>query len=596
MRPTRLLLAALTGVLLLVAASRIVRLGGLEMNWDEVWSVWQTFGSPQDILRWTPFDWPPLYFLTLAGWKALVGFFPLVLRYLSASAFLIGSACTYRAVRRIWGERAAFLSVLIYGAMGLSIFLSLVVRGYAFLLALTPLALWLTVRYFDRPTVRRAVVLALCLGAMFYIHFIAAFVFVLLGIYTLLVYRRAVWRWWLPGVIGGALAAPELISRWATITNRTGYNATITLPPLPEALVRMFASYTGPYAPLWAVLFLLAAVLLLFRRVRPSTLALLIWIAGPLPIYLFHSRLGLFQDIRYLWWVLPGLALWMGVGLARLPRVAYGVLSAGLVIVMFLPAALDQYQSDVYHHREPFEANFKLLRQHMQVGDVLLIDPNCIQCAPPEAWTYFMRLYFPNGLQFVTSPEGHRRIWYVSRDWMQDPATKKALLEKHVASTFFGPPTFLFRLYEGPPDEQGILFANGMRFHGAEIDGLSSPEGITLLEGQRLRLRLWWSVDRPVERDYSTSIQVPSEANPIQLDGPPQVQDAPTATSQWTPGRYYIDERDVQLPYPMKPGHYTFFLTVYQWWDGTRIAAPGMGKDLLLPIQSMTITSWSHGW
>src|SRR5262245_80837 len=102
-RRNHLILAALTGLLLLVAASRIVRLGAMEMNWDEVWSVWQTFGSPQEVLRWTPFDWPPLYFLTLAGWKALVGFFPFVLRYLSASAFLIGSACTYRAVRRIWG-------------------------------------------------------------------------------------------------------------------------------------------------------------------------------------------------------------------------------------------------------------------------------------------------------------------------------------------------------------------------------------------------------------------------------------------------------------------------------------------------------------
>lgn len=49
-------LPLLTLTLLLVAASRLLRLDDLTMNPDEVWSIRQTFGSVGDILRWTPCD------------------------------------------------------------------------------------------------------------------------------------------------------------------------------------------------------------------------------------------------------------------------------------------------------------------------------------------------------------------------------------------------------------------------------------------------------------------------------------------------------------------------------------------------------------
>ncbi|MDL1885970.1 hypothetical protein FBR01_20330, partial [Anaerolineae bacterium CFX8] len=67
-RALAILLAAL---LLLIAASRIPRLHEPQMNQDEIWSVWQTLGSPAQIIRWTPYDWPPLYYLALGTWRGL---------------------------------------------------------------------------------------------------------------------------------------------------------------------------------------------------------------------------------------------------------------------------------------------------------------------------------------------------------------------------------------------------------------------------------------------------------------------------------------------------------------------------------------------
>src|SRR5207237_8810688 len=62
-------LALLTCVLLLVAASRIARLNTLEMDQDEIWTVWQTLGSPTQIISWTPYDWSPLSYLIFGAWQ-----------------------------------------------------------------------------------------------------------------------------------------------------------------------------------------------------------------------------------------------------------------------------------------------------------------------------------------------------------------------------------------------------------------------------------------------------------------------------------------------------------------------------------------------
>src|SRR5690606_4825880 len=50
-------LVMLVVALLLIAAARTMRLTTFEMHHDEVWSVWQTFGTPAQIIDWTPFDW-----------------------------------------------------------------------------------------------------------------------------------------------------------------------------------------------------------------------------------------------------------------------------------------------------------------------------------------------------------------------------------------------------------------------------------------------------------------------------------------------------------------------------------------------------------
>ncbi len=588
--PARWLPAA-TLALLLIAASRILRLGGLiDLGNDEIWSIWQALGTPGQILAWTPYDWPPLYFLLLGAWRALAGLHPVVLRYLALLAFLPACAIVWRVAWRLTGSRGAgVLGMLAYSALGYAIFASLYVRGYMLVLLYAPLALWLALRYFARPTFRRALPLGITLALMFWTTLSLIGAFLALGLFTLIVFPRQVWRWWLPGLIAGALALPQIISKAALGVSRVEAVAEQALPPLVEALGGLFVDFTANAPLAWAAILILAGALLVIRRGRPSpriVTGLLAWVLTPAILYALNPLLGLFSDTRYLGWAIVGLALLAALGLARLPR--GGRLLAGGVLagLMFLPVSFQRYE----HFPAPIGENMAWLADHLQAGDVLLLDPNC-SCTAAEEWDYYGRVYFPQGIRFVDAPEGHRRVWYVTWQSRQDPDLEARVNAGRQPGIFVGPPEHLIRLYEGPPDSAGVRFEPGIRFHGLEI--LDAPLLPVRHEGEPLALRLWWSAEEPLDADYSISIQLYREETlALQLDGPAQVGGEALDTSRWEPGALYADERTLLLPDQLPRGQYTIKLTVYQWWDNTRLPAPGVDENTLLPVGAFSVVSW----
>jgi hypothetical protein len=587
-------------LMLLVAASRFTRLDEMAMNPDEVWSAWQTLGTPAQILQWTPYDWPPLYYLTLGAWRGLTGPFPTTLRVLSALVFMIGAAISYRFMRRLRGESAGILAMLAYAALGYGILLSIEVRGYALLLALMPLSLWLTIRYYERPHWKRAVPLALALNVMFYTSLTSVGAIVILGLYALVVYRRAIWRGWLPGLLTALLALPEILTKWGTVTTRVKATATLTPLPFFQALADLFARYAGYPVIIWALLFVAASAAIVYQRGfrYPHVRAFAIWvIVIPVILYLLNPILGFFSA-RYAWWVMLGIALWTGWGLSHLPRI--GTISAALLLagLAFYPLPMTG-EYNIWGTRSPLAANFEWLRGHLQGGDMILAD-SANECGSQEEWDYFLRAYFPNGLQFIERPESYRRVWHIYFDGRQNSATQQALDTAHVPGIFVGPAACVFRLYEGPPNVNGIAFENGMRFHGADVMENQLPRFGPFVrhEGEIVRLRLWWSAERQIDRDYSVGIYLLREGSgPIltQTDSAPQVvypQDAPHATSQWQPNGFYIEERELTLPYPLRDDHYEINLAVYYWEDQRRIPAPGVNSDTLLPLIPLKIKAY----
>lgn len=602
-----------TLTLLLIAVSRFMLLPQLTFDQDEVWSVWQTFGSLQEIIARTPFDWPAGYYLLVGLWRVLAGYMPFSLRVFSALWFMMGCAFTYQFARKLFkDEHAAWLVMLSYAALGYVVYLSVLLRAYAVIMALLPFGFILVMRYFEKPSLRRAVQLGLLMAAMFYLTLSAVFPFAVFGGFSLFLYGRRIWRWVFPGLVAFIAATPELLNKMSMVTRRTAVLFDRNLPPVHIAVAEMFGEYVGTVIIIWIALVLIASIMILFRSKQGLSwrnLFIILWIIlGPVLLYYINSRTGFFKP-RYGWWIALAIALWLGYGLSHLPRMAS--FGAGIVLVMLMFLVSPEQIADYKEPIPDFEPNFAWLAEHYIAGDVVVVDPSC-GCMRLEVWDYYERVYFPNGLNIVLEPQSHhRRVWYIRKIDHEDIVLFNAVKEERVSAIFSGGPAFFTQLYVGAPDPEGILFENGLRFHGYEVlDNLRIDNAqIVRREGSSLRIRLWWSVDEPLTQEYSIGIQVfdPSgswEGLYAQNDAAPQAiylqpnlydfSSPPNSMILWEQGQLYIEERIIELPYAarLQRTQFTVFLTVYQWWDGLRIPALETNGDDLLPLFDFTLMAW----
>jgi hypothetical protein len=590
----------LTVALALVFLSRVIFLDQRQFNYDEVWHAWQTAERLDQVFLWLPYDWPPLYFVLLWAWQQLTGSDPLTLRASSVLIFMVACAAMYRLGRRWWGTHSAGMGALLaFAALGYYVFLSGYFRAYVLLLLLMPLALLAMFAYFDRPNLRRALLLALAMAAMFYTNLTAVVFFALMGGVSLLYYPRCVWRWWLPGLAAFALAVPEILAKLSVVTRRHAGMGE-ALPPFGEGWASIVAQFFGEYAPLWAVGALLGSIWLLHRRRLGARgwMTLGIWVVLlPLAVYLLDRVLGFFTA-QYSWWIGGGLVLFWAAVFVALPRVGQAGLAAAWALSMFVSFNYEAYSKTLL----PFERTLRVVAPYVQRGDVFLLDPKCY-CGSPMEWTFYQQLYYPTGFRFVDDPAGFPRVWYVSADGWQDPSTLARVREGRIPSKFVGPWNLLIRLYEGPPDPIGVRWPNGMRFHGFQVmEGERfSYQPLVRREGEPVTVRLWWSADKPIEADLSVTLQLVSAGRILaQSDGAPQLihldpnasHRLPEQTSQWQPSVMYVEERTLYIPAAASHSDWTLALGVYQWWDGVRLLPETPHQDGLLPLAKLNIMAW----
>lgn len=560
--------------------------------------MWQTMGSPAQIIEWTPFDWAPGYYLLLGAWRGLVGIDPVILRFLSVLFSLLTIAVIYRVALRLTQRHSGgILAFMIYAIMGFTVYQGVILRGYSMLSFLGCLAFWLMLRYFARPTWRRGILLGAVLGAMLYTHYSAVFAFAAYGLYTLMTSPRRILRWLLPVAVLAILNIPQLPKQSQYLFTQSNFGA----KPLPievwENLRMLFVDFSGD--AWWVILLalLLAAVFYLHRRqVSRPMIALGLWVLMPLFLYISPAAAQIFSDPvtgtylpRYFWWLSLPLVLWIAWGLSRAPRFVMRGIGALLVAGVLLPIPT-RYQENV----PPFMSVFSQLAPEVRAGDVFLIDPNFPERFSPYQWQYFTQVYFPSGINFVDEPGLHRRIWYISVNGGQDVATLEALNTDYVPGKFIGPWSFLVQLYQSPPDREGILFENGMRFHGADISGAEEPATTVYRAGETLDVRLWWSVDAPPARDYSIGLYLFDSTNALRTENnsAPLIDALPSETSRWETRRYYLDEREIVLPSQVQTQMFTLDMAVYQWWDGQRIEGDGVNADQLLHLSQFEINTW----
>ncbi|MBI1276815.1 MAG: hypothetical protein GC179_01670 [Anaerolineaceae bacterium] len=599
----------ITLVLLFVAASRAIRINDFHLDNDEIWSIWQTMGTPQQIISWTSPTEHPTYFLLLDAWKQIAGIDPFVLRYLSLLLCLPGVAFMYRALNRQHGFTAGLIAALAYYAFAVSQFTSLQTRSYVFAQIALPLFLWFSLRYFDHPNWKRAILLAFSLFLLYVGTITIVPALALMGLYLLIMYRWRIWTGIFPAIVALILIAPDFIyNKLLRVQEHSSVSRMYKLPPLPQAWFDFFSYFTS-VPPLWYLLVVIALGTIIFayrhqsrlldnRHIHFSTqsLDLVFWLGWlilvPLLLYMFDAQLGFFVPTRYGWWYVFGVAIFLGIALARLPNTGRFIVALAFIALAFFPFRLNNFGFIV----TPLGENLKWLREHMDANDALMLDPN-ISCNFPEEWDYYTRLYFPDGLRYVDHPEGTQRLWYVEPRDEASQQVEKELTQTRVPGRFVGPPGCFFRLYEAPPDPVGVLYPNGMRFHGAEImDGDRPLNGIPVMrEGQPFKVRVWWSVDKQVPLDYSVSLSLSRVVIESNWDSAPNIvfpEGAPHETSRWQPGQIYVEERDLQIPYPYSRGGLALNLVVYWFGDNQRLITDGVAADGNRFLKRIEVVAW----
>ncbi len=575
---------------------------------DEIWSLWHVQGSFSDAMSRVPYDWPPLFSIVAWVWTQIVGPALEASRVLMIQFALLSLVFIYRATLLFYeriapqagGKRgAAWVAMVATISMSYLVFSAVEVRAYGLALMLGALALWLTLRWMQRPASWwRTGLLALVLALEFYSTYTSLLYIAFLSVLVIVVRPRLAIRWTAVGILTTLFALPTMPQ---FISNALGRLNTMPQPPdaFPQEMVKIYTLFGGTqiHVLVMGIALLIVLFIAFQRRINwRFALMLVIWVSIPAVVYFVKPNRE-FLSVRYMWWVALGLVVLIGAATVYLPRKVQWVVVVLLLGMNFLPIDWLQFRS-VETEAVPMRLVLSWFEQNIRPGDVVIKDPYCV-CGAPIAWDYFMPQFFPQGdLPWVTEPGTHSRVWYLATTgWQQDEALKADILKGRKESIFVGPWNFLLRLYEGPPLWQGVKFGDQIAINGFEI-----PENRTTFhENETFQVKLWWSALKPPSMDYSISLAVFDEYGNLitQSDGPAKAAGTPEQMSQWKPGQYYEDFRTITLPVGTPGRNYTLVVAVYDWQTGKRLMPvansiyppAGVNGDYVL-LQNFSVVSY----
>lgn len=174
MRREALVLAA---ILTAALALRLARIDATDLWLDEACSVHYATLDWGEL--WQAFDdeiHPPLYYLALRAWGAVLGFGPVAVRSLSLVASLLTVVLVARLARRRWGAAGALVAAGVLAAAPLGIYYGVEARPYALATLVVTAAIDRWIAWLELRRRRDAIAFALLLAAAPYVHYFTLFV------------------------------------------------------------------------------------------------------------------------------------------------------------------------------------------------------------------------------------------------------------------------------------------------------------------------------------------------------------------------------------------------------------------------------------
>ncbi len=426
----------------ILAAGAVLRLHGLgnESFWnDEGWTWGLIRGTPSELLRGLieHDGHPPLYFLLLQGWSKISGVSEAALRLPSALAGILSLPLMYLLGRRLAGETAGILSMLLLALNPMHVAFSREARSYAllFLLCLVSLHLLLDLR--DAPGRGRRLALAAVTAAILATHYMGAFFIAAEACLAVFLRkdRPGFLRDSALGFAGAAAFFLPWLPMFARHMLRVGNEFWLPFPTWEGVLSSAgeLAVYpcgmNGKTVILLTVLFFApaAAAPVLTRRREHAALLLLLFLPAAGELLASFSR-PVFYTRTLLYVLIPLLAL-DAILLSRLPRAA---LAAGAVLL-----AAAQVPGLVRVHAIPEKEDWRgvadLLARGVGPDDRVVIQPGylCVNLeyyaslrADSGRWAPQLRVPEENGFDREWLPrEAVRRealgaaggVWLVTR-------------------------------------------------------------------------------------------------------------------------------------------------------------------------------------
>ncbi len=335
----RFLLLALISFNLVV---KLLWLGVNELAHDEPFTVYwsqQPLSAFWEMLRTE--NNPPLYFLLIKAWSAVVPFEVTWLRVPSAVFSALAVWPLFLLAKQLSGVRIAIVATLLFTFNNYHYGFAHEVRAYSLFTLLAITGMWLLWRAKNKPNsgMRALLGLSALNVVMVYTHF---FGWLAIGVQCLCVLTlpelRHLRRNFLLGVvITLAWFSPYLMVFLGRMSSSVAHGTWLQAP-VPEELYNMIWRWSN--APVLAICFLLLILIALMRsRIRESEVRFaLIWAFVPL-IGMFALSFGapMFLD-RYLVYAAPGFVLLVALsaeawpGSPRLNKLVAGLAVAGTLV------------------------------------------------------------------------------------------------------------------------------------------------------------------------------------------------------------------------------------------------------------------------
>lgn len=567
-------------IVLLAAGLRFHHLQLRSLWEDEGWTLLLSAGStPSAIVQTMAFDQhPPLYFVAIHYWRALIGDSEFGLRSFSAFAGILSVAAFFQLGRVTFGVRTGLYAAALLAVWDFALDLSQEARQY------TPLFLFVTLscayyfRYRANPTRANGLGWLLTSIAALYTQYMAGVVLACQLVHIILFIPRSrrsdflirfgtvclAFAPWLPVFIH------QNQVRWENpIYYQSGLPNTFeTYVLVRDALVsRQFGLIIG--------LFVLGAIVVQYApkpyfdwpSLSPAFFMLL-WSMGyvSLIVYLNERREILRLQIFLL--ALPPILLLAAHGLAKLPPMPQYFLAAVLLAVNL--TTLDARQNrppwrEVTRHVTEFHQTGEPVLMDIWVGDFSVRYYVEKQMGEATEWLSLRELrdsardlFLPQLAAYV---DDHEAFWLIR--WNDDPQDYDGLL----AELGFQRTASLYITHEGNKlysHRYDRLSEARLATFGGSIDLMKAAVGGELRGGEKLTISLWWVARSTPTLDYSVSVFVIDEHGQLlaQQDGPPLKGLAPTST--WGVDEIHFDQHQLTLP-ALRAGD-SYWLGVRLYW------------------------------